>query len=47
MEKKKKKQFKVEKNGKRVSPKKARVIDYAVKRATKDYKWAFKKLGST
>ncbi|MBU2595289.1 hypothetical protein KJ713_00425 [Patescibacteria group bacterium] len=44
---KKKKLFKVKRNGHKISPKKARIIDRAVKKATKDYHWVFSKLGNT
>ena len=45
--KKERKKFSIKKNGKKISPKKAKVIDRAVKKAVTDYKWTFKHLGNT
>ena len=47
MKKERKKRFEIKKNGHKISPKKARVIDHVVKKATKDYQWVFSKLGNT
>lgn len=47
MQKGRKKKFEIKKNGDKISPKKARIIDRAVKKATKDYRWVFSKLGNT
>lgn len=47
MMKKERKKFIVRKNTKKISPKKAKIIDRAVKKAVTDYKWTFKHLGST